>query len=197
MQHARGIRCGPKTFLQKPSPPVQEVSHTKKLSIFVIALLICSLGFAFTGIENASAATAQNPKWVKIYMLKPLHVRMTKQGRPEVKVRIKYVNNSTDKVITRIYDKTLKLNYGYRIDGINDGAVYTVGGSRLWTNHRSTKVNRVQIDPGQSCILYYWVKLGNKRSEYSIASMKNFTVDNALFKSLKWSHSYKIKYEGI
>lgn len=166
----------------------------KKLFIFVIALLICSLGFAFTGIENASAATAQNPKWVKIYMVKPLHVRVTKQGA-EVKVRIKYVNNSTDKVITRIYDKTLKLNYGYRIDGINGrGAVY---GSRLWTNHRSTKVNRVQIDPGQSITLHYWVKLGNKRNEYDIGSMKKFTVDNAIFKSLKWSHSYKIKYEGI
>ena len=169
----------------------------KKLSIFVIALLICSLGFAFTGIENASAATAQKPKWVKIYMLKPLHVRVTKQG-PEVKVRIKYVNNSTDKVITRIYDKTLKLNYGYRIDGINGrGSVYAEGGSRLWTNHRSTKVNRVRIDPGQSYILHYWVKLGNKRNQYGIGSMKKFTVDKALYKSLKWSHSYKIKYEGI
>lgn len=171
----------------------------KKLFIFVIALLICSLGFAFTGIENASAATAQNPKWVRARFLLPLQARWTGKV-PEVKVLVRYTNNSSDKVITAIYDKTLNLNYGTRLYGVNGRGDIRASNSYkpLWSKHRSNKVNRVRLDPGQSITLHYWVKISNKQGEYyGQSNIKTFTVDKDYAKTAKLKHRFKVKYEGI
>ncbi len=124
-----------------------------------VSLLNCLLFFFitsvchFSSVETAIASEYQKPSWVNT-TAKAAVIRNSKVkniNSPDyyiVKFTITYTNNSRDKIITKIFNKKTLVEY----------IMPTASGvkKKLYYKGTSTRVNTVELYPGQSTSLVYY-----------------------------------------
>lgn len=158
--------------------------------LMVFALVACLL-FAVPG---EALAAPSKPTWVETKIVSWKIVRnknVTSQndsGYYAVEVKIRHRNTSTDKIIKSFYDKVGTVTVKTSITQLT-GAL------------RSTKVNRVSMDPGQSFDLLYTLPLTSRdggNTHWSIINSElGKKIESKSNKVTKWTYDLKVKWEGI
>jgi hypothetical protein len=182
------VRFSPTYAKEDEKMPILKNIPLSRRVFVLLCMLFAMMATTLVLPEDAWAA-AKRPKWVstkvvKWQVQKSKTIPYNKPGHVILSVEIQHKNNSTDKVITRIYDKLLSIT-------LNDSS-----GSQAAI--KSNKVNKVSVEPGQTCTLRYPmpVMLQKKGSNWSVVN-KNL-LGNA--KSLKMNNLYydfAVKAEGI
>ena len=134
-------------------------------------LFLLGLALFLTGEAEAK------PKWMKSTISGP---KLVKTGDNinygnyySLRFSVKHTNDHPDgKIVTAIFDKTLKL---WNAECIIDQVV-----SKIDYTHRSTKVNKMELYPGQSQTLTYSIPLDK------FFKSKNWKAFNQKANSFKW-----------
>jgi hypothetical protein len=131
---------------------VFEVKGNMKAGLKVAALVMLAAVLSVALADEARAANA--PKWVKTTYSWTLEKNPKQKDKSEaaylvMKVTVKHTNNSGDKIITKLYDKTLGVAVTH--SSLHDSYV---GGLV-----ESKKINEVKINPGKSHSITYTVPL--------------------------------------
>jgi len=124
----------------------EKMTISMKLALAVLLLAV----FAFMSAGEAQA----KPEWlgvkIKSWSIRKVGDDPSKPGYYSLQLKITHTNNNDDRVITSIYDKTgkmtLKKDFVYANKKTTAVAV---------VNLKSTKVNKVDLTPGESTTLTY------------------------------------------
>ena len=153
-------------------------------------LLVCLLSVLLT-----SSAWAR-PNWIGIKGYAAI-VRNENQNDPNsgtykrFRFTVMYTNNSKDKIIRAIFDKTLDvtcdmfLRNGYKI------AHYTMD-----PPHNFTAVNKCELWPGQSIKLNYYPYLDIAHWK-DAAQRRRFNTNEIILKDIKWTHDFRVRTENL
>ena len=176
-------------------------------SKFFAVLLVCVLAALW-----AAPAWAR-PKWVSIKS-KVSIVRNEKQkdqnanDYKKIRVAVTYTNNSKDKIITAIFNKTLS-QYAdiYVKEKQADITAYSVNvvyrdvdrkiGSYDAKGLKYTSVNKCELYPGQSMTLNYDFTLVKTMPTWDAGNRKKFNTGKPFVKNLKWSHDFQVRTEDL
>ena len=158
----------------------------KQLSRFFVTFALLT---AFM-LPAGNVFAAETPKWLgtKIVEWKLLKSgkSMGDMGAMNLFVKIRHTNNSKDRVITAFYDKK-----GY----------FEIEGDSVEVRARlqSSKVNRVNVDPGESFNLTYTLPITECLNNFNDISAMNHRLSGSIkyFKIRKWGYTVGVKSEGI
>ena len=175
----------------------------KKFAVLFTALIAAA--FLFCGmVPQVQAAPVLTWKAVKIYPeVNKEHPGMKDKKHFRLHVSILYKNASRDQIVTAIFDKTLKVEgkvqYQSRYENNVTHSRYTFGYSVKIDDFRSTRVNKVELYPGQTIQLGYDLPLSSavKTNGYE-ATLENFNKGH--YKKMKYKvtgHSFRISKKPI
>ena len=165
---------------------MQRIMAVRARAIAPILMLLVLAGGMF--LPGADARAADKPKWLGTKIVEWKLVRNEKVkglhqlGYYNFYVKIRHTNNSSDRVVTALYDKKGTFTI------ITDTAKATLP-------LRSTKLNRVSLDPGQSYNLFYTLPI-TKFEPGTLPSQGNGSLKSNK-KRIKWSYDLKVKSEKI
>ena len=162
-----------------------------KRSFSILLLITALLCFA--------APSWARPNWVSTNAKWSI-VRNEKQNDPKannyyyLKASVTYTNNSEDKIILSIFGKTLNATGTvYYWDKYNTGN--TAG--TLNSSIKSTKVNNMNLYPGQSTSLYYLFPFNGKLPYLSAFNTNRKNGRKSGVRDIKWSHDFKVSTKRI
>jgi hypothetical protein len=156
--------------------------RTLKSIVSLVAVLLLTL--ALTGAAHA------RPNWVgitaKVSMMKT-GKNINAAGYWTARVTVTYKNNSRDKIITVIFNKTGTIT-------IQDS-----GGQGYIVDTNSSKANKMELYPGQSTKLHYDRQITRLSSPYPGATWKDI---NSRFlkmkvKIVRWSHDFQVRSKNL
>jgi len=138
----------------------------------IAALMVLAAVFALTFALSAEAA--KNPNWVETSRTWRIE-RNSKQNdisKPDywwVRITVNHTNKSSDMDITAFYDKQVRFSAvtNMRNTGNNSWFVKQPLGTNVRRTINSDRINNVNIWPGRSHSLVYYISLGNLISPYS------------------------------
>lgn len=158
----------------------------RALTAFFMLLVLA--GGLFLSAEAALAA--DKPKWVEVKLVSlaigknPQVKKLDEPGYLCLEVKIKHTNNSSNKTITALYDKT-----GMFTLECYDG---------VFAELKSTKVNRVTLDPKQSITLSYSIPITRKTARPERWWQVNDDIQKRFKKiTVKYVYDLKVKSQGI
>ena len=153
---------------------------------FFAALLVCVLAALWAVPANAY------PKWVGIKGRPWAVVRNEKQKDPNandyklLRMPVTYTNNSKDKIITAIFNKTISFSCKFGIDVVTQAYNSTT----KWST-----VNKLELYPGQSHTLNYYHIVN--RSNWDAGPRKWFNTDQVVIRDIKWNHDFNVSTQTI
>ena len=159
-------------------------------SKFFAALLVCVLAALW-----AAPAWAY-PKWIGVRGKVSIE-RNEKQNDPNsgtykrFRLIVTYTNNSKDKIIKAIFNKTINLTCDLHLKNGNK-----IAGYKTEPTHTSTKVNKCELWPGQSITLNYYLHLDISHWKYA-AERKRFNTNEIVARNLKWTHEFQVRTEDL
>ena len=162
-----------------------------------------SLGFVMlmAALLCVSAPALAYPKWIGVKGKLSI-VRNEKQkdknanNYKQLKLVVTYKNNSRDKIITAIFNKTTSLNCSIYAVYIPAGYQYVKENGEVASCNvkgaKSDKVNKCELYPGQSISLAYY---------FNVTSFKKrnvFNTGNPYIKgNWKFGHDFQVSSKGI
>ncbi len=159
-------------------------------SKFFAVLLVCVLA----GMLGAAAPAWAYPKWIGIKGKLSIE-RNDEQKDPNsgtykrYRFIVTYTNNSKDKIVTAIFNKTINLTCDLHLKNGNKIANDKKGLT-------STKVNKCELWPGQSISLHYYPLLDISHWK-NAAERKRFNTNEIVAKNLKWTHDFQVRTEDL
>ncbi len=175
----------------------------KKFAVLFTVLLAAA--FLFCGVASqAQAAPVLTWKVEKFsHAVNKDHPGLKDKNHLLLRVYILYKNVSSDQIVTAIFDKTLKVegSVKYASDYV-DNVTHTrssFGYSVKIDNFRSTRVNKVELYPGQTIVLHYDLPLSSviKTDSYE-ATLEKFNKGH--YKKMKYKvtgHTYRFSKKPI
>ena len=107
---------------------------------------------------------------------------------------VTYTNRSKDKIVEAIFNKTIDLTCDlYRKEGRNE---IKAADYKTEPTHKSTKVNKCELWPGQSMELNYYLQL-DISSWRSAEQRKKFNTSEIVAKNIRWSHDFQVQSKKI
>lgn len=178
-----------------------------KKKFAVLFTILIAAAFLFCGlVPQAQAAPVLTWKVEKFsHAVNKDHPGLKDKNHLRLHVSILYRNVSSDQIVTAIFDKTLKVEGSVKFASKFENDVthtrYTFGYSIKIDDFRSTRVNKVELYPGQTIVLHYdlplssVIKTDGSRHE---ASLENFNKGH--YKKMKYKvtgHTYRISKKPI
>ncbi|MDL2268100.1 hypothetical protein LJC46_09000 [Desulfovibrio sp. OttesenSCG-928-G15] len=176
----------------KQSMQLSTAAYTRGL-ISILMLLVLAGGML---LPATNTEAANKPKWLHTKILKwsiKKNAKATdnsKGGYYELHLEIRHTNTSADKVVTTLYDKTGSFILS---GGVEVGSTLR---AEVSAPLRSTKVNRVSLDPGQGITLTYTLSI-NKNHSTEWWRKINEAISQKLFKIKSWTYDLKVKSREI
>jgi hypothetical protein len=136
------------------------------------------------------AWAAKRPQWVSTKLTKwyikknEEQTNDSKAGYAVLYIEMEHTNNSTDKIITRLYDKSGSFTVSYL-------------GRKEIMPLKSVKVNRVYIEPGQKHTLFYSIPFKQPLSGYWSITNKNLLSKQVKKVITTFTYDVAVKWEGI
>lgn len=165
--------------------------HARAIA-FTLMLLVLAGGML---LPVTDAAAADKPKWLQTKIAswsikKSGKVKNSNAaGYCEIHVSINHKNTSSDRIVTALYDKTGSFTLSVLMGiAVRDNVTATL---------RSTRVNRVSLDPGQSITLKYMLLINKREANASAWSYINDGLLKRGPKIARWSYDVKVKSKGI
>ncbi len=169
-----------------------------------------SLLFAFSAEANPSYS---HPNWIKVsgnlsFVRNPKVNNIKHPDYWQVQLTVTYKNNSNDKILTRLFKKDILVDFSM---SAIDPTAYTLNAKRQKvyrkvTTHvispkvSSTKVNKVELYPGQSTKLTYILPLKNLMSTldkmmhiYDVEKLNQNPSKIITFNFSKLRHGFLVK----
>ena len=172
-----------------------------KVKFTLIAVLLAVFVMAFAG----EALAIKNPKWVKWSWVGSLvrnpdaKVPMTSGSYYLVKIVVTHTNNSDEQDIIAIYDKEVKFSATINTKLTWGTPKYN---TKVSSTIKSNKVNEVNVWPGRSYALTYYIPLGNlikapdaDRWRWQNEEIGRFKNKYNMFKDRSVNYSYNVRYK--
>ena len=155
-----------------------------------------SVVLLFAALLCVSAPALAYPKWVGVKGKWSI-VRNESQKDPnakdykKIKVSVTYTNNSKDKIVTAIFNKTLGMSATLNI--YTDSFHYFTDTATTKANIKSTKVSKMELYPGQSTSMYYLFPINIPSSAMNY--LNSYGI--ARWDINKWWHDFQVSSKGI
>ncbi|MBQ9527549.1 MAG: hypothetical protein IJR68_08055 [Fretibacterium sp.] len=152
-----------------------------------------SVVLLFAALLCVSAPALAYPKWVGVKGKWSI-VRNESQKDPnakdykKIKVSVTYTNNSRDKIITAIFNKTLSMEGGLKVKWDGGGRY---GAEPIKASIKSTRVSKMELYPGQSTSMYYLLPVNGT------SHLRDFNKYGADLGINKWWHDFQVSSKGI
>ena len=153
---------------------------------FFAALLVCVLAGLWAAPAHAY------PKWVGVSGKWSI-VRNEKQkdvnakNYKQLRCDVTYTNNSKDRVITAIFNKTISMSGTLRVRW--DTGLY--GPENITASTKSSNVTKMELYPGQSKTFYYILTIDK------IPYLSRFNQYGAELKIIKWGHDFQVSTQKL
>ena len=153
-----------------------------------------SVVLLFAALLCLSAPAMARPNWIGIKGKYSI-VRNEKQKNPrakdykQIRFSVTYTNNSSDKIVTAIFNKTLSVS----CTAFYKWLVYNDSAGTIKASIKSTRVSKMELYPGQSTSMYYLLPINIQNADH----LSHFNKDGGSIKDIKWSHDFQVSSKGI
>ena len=136
--------------------------ENSKMKVKIKVALVAVLLTAFVVVFAGEAMAEKDPKWVtwsatgRIIRNPDKNIPITAGNYYVVEIQITYTNNSKDTDIIAFYDKYVKLTAT-----TNQWFGNLPSGKPTWASVTSDKINKVEVWPGKSYSLVYYMDISN------------------------------------